>query len=178
MAARRLLIVMLVLLGLSTLAAALIPPQALREGTTDTASTTEEAVTAPPETPTRGKHLAAKVTVKKGKRPVVPIKVGDQLSLVVRLAPGLRPDQLEMPAFGLVDAVGPDEPARFEILAQSAGSYKIRFVSNKRTAARIEVQKRGTHKRDKGKSAEKQSSKRKPGKKSAKSRAPAEPDRS
>jgi hypothetical protein len=173
MAARRLLIVMLVLLGLSTLAAALIPPQALREGTTDTTSTTEETVTAPPETPPRGKHLAAKVTVKKGKRPVVPIEVGDQLSLIVSLAPGLRPDELEMPAFGLVDAVGPDEPARFEILAQSAGSYKIRFVSTRRIAARIVVEKRGAGKREKRKPG-----KRKPGKKRAKSRAPAESDRS
>jgi hypothetical protein len=95
-----------------------------------------------------------------------PIKAGDQLTLVVS---SRKADQLEMPGFGLVDAVGPNEPARFEILFQSEGSYKIRFVSTDRIAARIEVEKRDTGKPDK----------KKPGKKKpAKSRAPGESDRS
>ena len=151
MAARRLLIVMLILLGLSTLAAALVPPQALREGTTTT-STTEETETTPPDTLPRGEALPPqRIKVGGSKVPVLscpaslrraqrckPIEVGDQLTLVVR---SRKADELEMPAFGLVDAVGPNEPARFEILARSAGSYKIRFVSNKRIAARIVVEK-------------------------------------
>lgn len=177
MAARRLLIVMLILLGLSTLAAALVPPQALREDTT-TGSTTEETETNPTDTGPSGVVLPQqRIKVGGRKVPVLscpaslrrarrckPIKVDDQLTLVVS---SRKADQLEMPAFGLVDAVGPNEPARFEILFQSAGSYKIRFVSTGRIAARIEVEKRGAGKPDK----------KKPGKKKrARSRAPGESD--
>jgi hypothetical protein len=179
MAARRLLIVMLILLGLSTLAAALVPPQALKEGTSST-STTEETETTPPDALPTGAALPQQ-RIKVGGRtvPVLscpaslrrarrckPIKVGDQLTLLVS---SRKADQLEMPAFGLVDAVGPNEPARFEILFQSAGSYKIRFVSTGRIAARIEVKKRRAEKPDK-----KEPRKEEP----AKSRAPGEPDRS
>jgi hypothetical protein len=179
MAARRLLIVMLILLGLSTLAAALVPPQALREGTSTT-STTEETETTPPDTVPSGAALPQQ-RIKVGGRtvPVLscpaslrrarrckPIKVGDQLTLVVS---SRKADQLEMPAFGLVDAVGRNEPARFELLFLSAGSYKIRFVSTGRIAARIEVEKR----------VGKNPGKKKPDKeKPAKSRAPGEPDQS
>jgi hypothetical protein len=174
MAARRLLIVMLVLLGLSTLAAALIPPQALREDAT-TESTTEETETTPTDTVPMGEALPPqRIKVGGRKVPVLscppslrrahrckPIEAGDQLTLVVS---SRKADQLEMPAFGLVDAVGPNEPARFEILVRSAGSYKIRFVSTRRIAARIEVEKRGAGKQDK--------------KKRAKSRVPGGSDRS
>ena len=152
MAARRLLIVMLILLGLSTLAAALLPPQALREDTTGTTSSTEVTETTPTDTVPRGEELPQQRIKVGGRRiPVVscppplrragrctPIEPGDQLSLVVS---SRKADELEMPAFGLVDSVGPNEPARFEILVTSPGSYKIRFVSTGRIAARIEAEK-------------------------------------
>jgi hypothetical protein len=155
MAARRLLIVMLILLGLSTLAAALVPPQSLREGSTTT-TTTEE--TTPTDTVPRGRALPIqKIVVGGNTIPVLacppklrragscePIKAGDQLTLLVQ---SRRPDELEMPAFGLVDAVGRNEPARFEILVASPGSYKVRFVSTGRIAARIEVENGAAKKR-------------------------------
>ncbi len=178
MAARRLLIVMLILLGLSTLAAALVPPQALREGTSST-STTEETETTPPDTTPGGRHLTFKLRVGGKTVPVLscplsqrrarkckPLKVGDQLSLVVS---SMKADELKMKRFGLVDAVGPNEPARFEILPPEPGSYQIRFVSTNRVAARIVIEKPGTGKPDK----------KKPGKrKPAKSPAPGESGRS
>jgi len=153
--------VMLVLLGLSTLAAALLPPQALEEDTTGTTSTTEATETTPTETAPRGKELAQQRIKVGGKRiPVVscparlrrvkrcrPIEAGDQLSLVVS---STKADELEMPAFGLVDSVGPNKPARFEILVTSPGSYKLRFVSTGRIAARIVVEKPGARSRARG----------------------------
>jgi hypothetical protein len=185
MAARRLLIVMLILLGLSTLAAALVPPQALREGTT-TGTTTEETETATSQTETQpaGRQLPSpiSITVGEGNRvPVVscppslrrakrckPILVGDQFTLLVK---SKRADELDMPAFGLVDAVGPDEPARFELLVEAARSYQIRFVSTGEVAARIVVEKLGAAKRAKNGGGEKKEGEQKP----ARSRAPAEP---
>jgi hypothetical protein len=182
MAARRLLIVMLILLGLSTLAAALVPPQALREGTT-TGTTTEETPTIPPESQARGRQLPnpIKITVGvKNRVPVVscpaslqrarrckPIEAGDQVTLLVK---SKRADELVMPRFGLVDAVGQDEPARFELLFPAAGSYQIRFVSDKRIAARIVVEKPGP--------ARNAAKKPTPEKGGARSEAPAESGRS
>jgi hypothetical protein len=178
MAARRLLIVMLILLGLSTLAAALVPPQALREGTTTT-TTTEETVATPPDMVAPGRDLKFKLRVGGKTAPVLscegkarrarsckPLKVGDQLTLVVS---SRRADQLEMPYFGLVDTVGPDQPASFAILPLEPGSYGIRFVSNLRIAARIVVEKRGAE------TPGEKKPKREPG---ARSGAPAESGRS
>jgi hypothetical protein len=180
MAARRLLIVMLVLLGLSTLAAALIPPQALREGTSST-STTEETETTPADTVPARKALPKPISVTVGGNtiPVLscpaslrrarrckPLRVGDQFTLKVR---SKRADEVEMPRFGLIDIVEPNKPARFEILATSAGSYNVRFVSTGRIAARVVVEKPSGPKTDKKKPAKK---------KRAKSRAPGESGRS
>jgi hypothetical protein len=141
MAARRLLIVMLVLLGLSTLAAALVPPQSLRESTATQTTTTKTQPTdrTQPVGVPRGKLFAARITVGGGHIPVVPIKVGDELSLTVR---SRQADQLEIPALGLVQAVAPSAPAHFDVLGTTAGSYGIRMVAADRLAARIDVLKR------------------------------------
>jgi hypothetical protein len=169
MAARRLLIVLLILLGLSTLAAALVPPQALREGTTDTTTTTEETETTP-SAPPSGRLLPDPVRITVGERvgkrnrvPVVscpaslrrakrckPLEVGDQFTVLVK---SKRADELVMPRFGLVDAVGPNEPARFELFVPAAGSYQIKFVSTRQLAARIVVEEPGAGKRAKKKRA-------------------------
>jgi hypothetical protein len=159
MAARRLLIVMLILLGLSTLAAALVPPRTLRGGTTTGATTTQPTVTAPPVVPPGGQDVPVTFTVGGKTVPVVacrpstdkrqcsPIVVGDQLSLVIhsRVA-----DELEIPAFGLVKAVDPSAPALFDLLPESPGTYAINFASNGQLAAQIKVMPRGKAKRAKG----------------------------
>src|SRR4051794_18346546 len=103
MAARRLLIVMLILLGISTLAAALVPQHALH-APNRTASTTT-TTPAPPTTasaPSPSFLPPTPITVggKKVPFPVVsPLHVGDQISLHVR---SRFPTQLSIPAFGLV----------------------------------------------------------------------------
>src|SRR5262245_41193470 len=145
MAARRLLIVMLVLLGISTLAAALVPPRALRDdGTGSTAATTTEpAETAAPNPVPAGTLLEAEIEVGGHDIPVVgtesqPVRVGDQLELSVTCH---CRDLLEIPALGLVDAVAPDTPATFDLLPTQPGSYGIRLVEEGRVVARIEVEK-------------------------------------
>jgi hypothetical protein len=139
MAARRLLIVMLVLLGLSTLAAALIPPKSDRDDSTTT-TPTQATQSTPAATAPQGGLFMKGIRVDGKRIPVVPIKVGDELLLTVR---SRKPDQLEIPALGLVQAVAPNAPARFDILAEAKGSYGIRFVEADKLAARVEVKKRG-----------------------------------
>ncbi len=149
MAARRLLIVMLILLGLSTLAAALVPQHALRTGTATRATTTPQTQSTATASPPAGRSLSAKIVVGGRKVPVVagpvcakrkpscePIQVGDQLSLRV-LATAQA--QVEIPAFGLIGVAGENAPAYFQLLLDQPGTLGILFTSTHRVAARIEV---------------------------------------
>lgn len=124
MAARRLLIVLLVLLGLSTLAAALVPQRTLRDS--GTTGTTSQSTTAPAASPPNPGFLRpTKITVGGKKFPVVsPVLVGDQLTLLVR---SRFPTQIEIPEFGLFGFATPDTPARFELLADTPGTFGVLF---------------------------------------------------
>jgi hypothetical protein len=135
MAARRLLIVMLALLALSTLAAALVPPQARRaEETTGTETGRESR-------PTRdgrgapGRLVRRTIDAGRGRRPIR-LRSGDQLALTVRSDVA---DQVEVPAFGLIEDVGRDDPARFDLLADRVGRFDIRLVEARRAIATISV---------------------------------------
>jgi hypothetical protein len=149
MAARRLLIVMLILLGVSTLAAALVPPRSLREGTnegTNSTTATQPTQTATVVSPPPTRHLSFKIVVGGHKLPVIacanrkdpcrPIRVGDQLSLRVF---SRRPAELEIPEFGLVGAASPVSPARFELLPELAGTFGILVAGSRKVVARIQV---------------------------------------
>jgi hypothetical protein len=147
MAARRLLIILLVLLGLSTLAAALVPQDSLRRDRTETTATATQTTTPTTTTPTGGAALTAQIVVGGGRIPLVackkqknkcpPVRVGDQLSLVVYTAKA--PAQLEIPAFGLVGVASPDSPALFDLLPDQPGTYGILFADTQKVAARIKV---------------------------------------
>jgi hypothetical protein len=144
--ARRLLIVMLVLLGISTLAAALVPERTLRRGTTTTTAA-QPALTAPTPSPTSGRSLIASIVVGGRKVPVVagpvcarpkqkcgpPVHVGDQVTLLVYSRFGT---ELEIPEFGLVSFATPQAPARFELLASAPGTFGILFVPRHKVAGR------------------------------------------
>jgi|SRR5882757_2797915 len=148
MAARRLLIVMLVLLGLSTLAAALVPQHGLRDSTTASTTTTRptESTTA---SPPPGRSLTVEIVVGGKKVPVVaaplckarkarcePLHVGDQLSLQVL---SKIQAELEIPAFGLVGVATGNSPALFELLPQEPATFGVLFTSSGQVAARIQV---------------------------------------
>lgn len=141
MAARRLLIVMLILLGLSTLAAALVPTRPVKdEGTGSTTASETTTETGAPDTVPKGEPLGVPpIRVGDGQIKVVPIHVGDQLELTLISS---RSDELEIPALGLVEAVGPNLPARFDIFAREVGDYGIRYVQANKVVARIEVKPR------------------------------------
>jgi hypothetical protein len=135
MAARRLLIVMLVLLGLSTLAAALIPQRTLRNGTNG--SSTQATTTTTHTTPVPVFFPPTKITVGGKKLPVVsPLHVGDQLTLLVR---SRFPAEIAIPEFGQLGFASPEAPARFQLLAESPGTFGILFADSGKVAAQIRV---------------------------------------
>lgn len=132
MGARRLLILMLVLLAVSTIAAALVPPQERGDGTTSTTSTTTE----PSSRATGGRLVERGIRVKPHGSTAIEMRLGDQLALTVhtRFA-----DQVEIPAFGLLEDVGPDAPARFDLLPERTGTFAVELVEAGRTVAEIRV---------------------------------------
>ncbi len=147
MAARRLLIVMLVLLGLSTLAAALVPQHALRNATTTGTTTTQPTTTTAQPPP--GRSLSVQIQVGGKKVPVVaaplckarkprcePLHVGDQLSLEVL---SKEQAELEIPAFGLIGVASDNSPAFFQLLPREPGTIGVLFTTPRRVAARVEV---------------------------------------
>jgi hypothetical protein len=148
MAARRLLIVMLVLLGLSTLAAALVPQHSLRGGTTTSQVTTTQPTTTT-ALPPAGRSLSVEIVVGGKKVPVVagplckarkprcePLHVGDQLSLEVL---SKKHGELEIPAFGLIGVASANSPAFFQLLPREPATIGVLFTTPRRVAARIEV---------------------------------------
>jgi hypothetical protein len=149
MAARRLLIVMLVLLGLSTLAAALVPQHALRNNTTTGATTTQPTESTTTTATPPGRALSVEIVVGGKKVPVVaaplcdkrkpkcePLHVGDQLSLEVL---SKFQAELEIPTFGLIGVAGTNSPAFFQLLPREPGRIGVIFTSTRRVAARIDV---------------------------------------
>ena len=134
MAARRLLIVMLVLLGLSTLAAALVPQRTLNERTGTTA-TTQSTATTTASTPTAIPAQVA-ITVGPKKLPLVQARVGDQFTLLVT---SIRPREISIPEFGLLGFATPDTPARFVLLSQTPGTFGILFAASGKVAAKLDV---------------------------------------
>jgi hypothetical protein len=167
MTARRLVIVMLVLLGISALAAALVPTRESNDSTVGSTESTATETTGtgttadtdgakavrktnqqadrdhPPGSRCEADHddpiLTCTITVGKGMFPVVPLELGEQLTLMVRSA---VPGQVEIPGLGMVSNTSPEAPARFDLLPHQAADLGVRFVDLQgagRLAARIEV---------------------------------------
>jgi hypothetical protein len=136
MAARRLLIVMLVLLGLSTLAAALVPPREPSEDTTTDA--TQETATTPTEAAPAGEVVPFAVPIDPKRILVVPATAGDQLELAIC---SKVPEQVEIPAFGLLETAEPAKPATFQLLVEQPGTFGVRLVNADRVVVRIQVAK-------------------------------------
>jgi hypothetical protein len=136
MAARRLLVVMLVLLGISTLAAAFIPTESADDEQTE--STASESTEAQAPDPLPEGELLPPVRIEVGGKtlPVVRLDLGDQIELVIT---SRRTDLLEIPAIGVVEPITPDRPTRIDFLARNTGSFGIRMIEADRVVARIEV---------------------------------------
>jgi hypothetical protein len=135
MAARRLLILMLAVLAVSTLAAALLAPPPEPEQTTTTTGEAESGDTGKPRGGA-GRLIQAELNTS-GRRPDrIRARAGDQLSLVVR---SRTAGQIELPAFGLIDDVGRDDPARFDLLVERRGAFEVRIAGSGRVVGRIVV---------------------------------------
>jgi hypothetical protein len=133
MAARRLILAMLVLLVMSSVLAALVPIEPDEPEQSPTGSTGTER-----SEPTPTGELVRRTIAADDPTPErIELGRGDQLDLAVTSAK--LADQVEIPAFGVTEDVDPDLPARFDLLALEAGSFPVRLVEAGRAIARIEV---------------------------------------
>jgi YD repeat-containing protein len=135
MAARRLLILMLAVLAVSTLAAALVAPPRSPEPTT-TATDDEDGATAKSTRDSTGRLVEATMNISRARPETIRARRGDQLALTVQSRTG---GQVEMPAFGLIEDVGRDDPARFDLLADRLGTYEVQLAGSGRVIARVRV---------------------------------------
>jgi hypothetical protein len=141
-AARRLVIVMLVLLAVSTLAATLLPAPSRR--------------TAVPQAPTQragegssrgargskdGVLLVTSMRISNLQPKTVRVERGDQLRLRVAAPFG---DDIEIPGLGLTSPASAFAPAHFDLLASEIGSFSVRGVDSRRLAGWILVGRPGT----------------------------------
>ena len=123
---------MLVLLGMSTLAAALAPPPPKPDETTSTTSTTQPS----PQEPTGGELVEATIKAQAKKPEKLHIPRGDQLALTVE---SKRAGQVQIQGLGLIEDVAPLSPARFDLLADHRGSHEVRLLQPKRKLGVIEL---------------------------------------
>ncbi len=121
---------MLVLLGVSTLAAALAPVPDDPRPTTGSAATGRTS-----EAPARGELVRAGVEADAGRPQTVRASTGDQLVLTVR---SRRYGQIQIPGLGLSDHAAPLSPARFDILVSREGCFQVRRMEPKTRLALLD----------------------------------------
>ena len=125
---------MLVLLAVSSVAAALVPVDP--EGLSDESTTT--STRAPKRDLTAGRLVKKAIDADRRHPTTVRIELGDQLQLRVT---SRRADQVEIPRVGELQDVDRFTPADFDLLPFERGSYPIRLVEAKRKIGRIVVTK-------------------------------------
>jgi len=134
MAARRLLILLLAVLAISTLAAALIGPRTTSEPPTSTAARQPAAGR---QARDRSGRLIEKTVAAGRRRPeTIRLHPGDQLELTVR---SRVPGQVEVRRLGLLKDVGPDTPAQLSLLPDEIGRYPVRLAGSGRVLAVVVV---------------------------------------
>lgn len=138
MAARRLVAVLIVMLVLSTVAALLVPaPKRNTQGSTS--STTSTTTTSSPTAADKrsGDIIHARIDADQKAKPApVRLAVGDELRLQVLAQ---APDQVELRGFGQIEAVGPHDPALFDVFASRPGKFAVEMVDAKRTVGQVVV---------------------------------------
>jgi hypothetical protein len=132
-AARRLVIVMLVLLAVSTLAAAFLPPPH-PDSTTTTETRRRGPRPKPVPVPPSGLLLASRMHLTARTPKTVRVELGDELRLSVAAPFG---DDVEIPRLGLTAAVTPFAPAQFDLFAGELGSFGVRGVDSGLPGGRI-----------------------------------------
>ena len=147
MAARRLIIVLLVLFGISVAAAAIAPDRQgglIGASDSDSTSTSSSSTTSTSPAPTTaaGETLTARIDASSARPETVEGFVGDQLELSVRSRNG---QVIEIGEYGVTDFAAPNAPATFDLLLREPGRFPITDGDNGRIVGRLVVHKPAGH---------------------------------
>ena len=125
MLGRRLVILVVVLMGLTALAASVAPtPETPRRGASQTPTPS------PPPATSAGDPAAVSLAVDGGQQPQqVHATVGDDISLAVEAD---AVDTVVIDGLDAVRSVTPDSPAEFALFADRPGTYPIRLLDSGR----------------------------------------------
>ena len=127
MLARRLLIFVAILMGLTALAAGLAtPPPRSSQGTQGPVL----------GTPAKPAPAPVEATLSLSEPRTIAVDEGAELRLSVQ---GDALDAVEIAGLGQLEAIAPDTPAAFDILADRPGTYPIRLVGPDRRVGRLRV---------------------------------------
>lgn len=120
---------MILLLVLSSVAAALVPVGS------DRGQPTGQTMTVDRSRPS-GELVTRTLRAGASEPQTVKVSVGDQLVLQVTSKVA---DQVEIPGLGEIEDIDRDAPARFDLLPFEPGSYPVRLVDAQRRVGRIVV---------------------------------------
>lgn len=125
---------MVVLLAISTLAAALVPPPEAQRGDARSSTSTRPEAETSGERRHSGRLIEVAVDARGEAGPQsVRVTSGDQLALSVESP---SPVEVTVPAFGLVEFAESGDPARFDLLVDRSGTFDVRSAGGG-TVARI-----------------------------------------
>ncbi len=140
MAARRLIALLLVLLFLSSLAAALAPVQngtkVVSTSSTSTTSTAEAPRLPDPDAESEARLVSQSIDASALRSIPIRVRVGDQLQLKVTSS---KAGTIELAGLGPTEDVGAEQPAFFDVLLRDNGTFPVRFLGTDDEIATIEV---------------------------------------
>lgn len=136
MAARRLIVVLLVLFGISIVAAAIAPERRSPFATSEESTTTTTTATTPAPKPS-GELVSTTIAADAADPETVRASPGDQLELSVTSP---KPLQVEIPPYGLLEEASPDAPAVFNVLLREPGAVPLTDAEGGEVIGRILVE--------------------------------------
>jgi hypothetical protein len=130
-------VIVLVLLGLMVLVVTISPPeQGGRQTSSDGAATAPQVAATVPLTDPDAFDVTAKFSAAPDATPkTVEAEVGDRVALIV------EGDEIDSVALGdlSMDDLEPGVPARFEILADTPGTYPLVLINEERRIGTLEI---------------------------------------
>lgn len=129
LAARRLIAVLLVLLFLSSLAAALAPVEG--PDSTESSTSTSTTATATDGDTGPGTLIRQSIDASVGEPVTIRAETGDQLQLRVT---STNAGTIELEGLGDTEDVGPDAPALFDVLLEDEDDFAVRFLGGREIA--------------------------------------------
>ena len=135
---RRLLVIFAVLLGLTALVTSLAPRPTVRPGSVGAGTSTPTPTPTPSPTPAgESTRVERTISADAGRtRARVRARAGDVLHLTVS---GEVFDAVEVGGLGKLEPIEPGSPARFEMLLDTPGEFRVTLLEAQRAVGLIEV---------------------------------------